>query len=120
MPEVALLTVRESAERAGVQEGTVRRWIEHGKLPAIHVSPKVVRIHEHDLSSFLSSRRDGASTLAERLESDERTAPALAAFQQASGQANRCLRRRRDHGDLGAILTELARAADDLRRRLGE
>ena len=51
-----LLTIREVAERAGVCERTVRRWIKAGDLRAIRPgrSGRIVRIDERDWRAFLS------------------------------------------------------------------
>jgi excisionase family DNA binding protein len=44
-----LCTVAEAAERLGVSASTVWRWIDAGKLPALRVGPKAIRIRNRDV-----------------------------------------------------------------------
>lgn len=43
------LTVEQAAERLGVSQGAIRKRIAKGKLPAIWLSPRAVRIHPRHL-----------------------------------------------------------------------
>ena len=43
MSERELLTAEELADRLRVQPGTVRQWSRRGWIPAVRLSPKVVR-----------------------------------------------------------------------------
>jgi excisionase family DNA binding protein len=45
MPE-PLLTAEELADRLKIRPGTVRCWHREGRIPAVHLSPKVVRFEE--------------------------------------------------------------------------
>ena len=49
-------TVDEVAERLGVCDRTVRRWVKRGDLLAHRIS-HLVRIAESDLKAFLAQRR---------------------------------------------------------------
>ena len=50
-------TVLEVAERLGVSERTIRRWIAAGILP-VHRFGRLVRVSETDLAAFLALNRD--------------------------------------------------------------
>lgn len=43
MSEQNLLTAEELADRLRVRPGTVRQWSQRGWIPAVRLSPKVVR-----------------------------------------------------------------------------
>jgi excisionase family DNA binding protein len=51
------VTVLDVAERLGVSERTIRRWIAAGILP-VHRFGRAVRISEIDLAAFLALHRD--------------------------------------------------------------
>ncbi len=53
----SFLTVRQVAERCGVSERTVRRWIKTGELRA-HQLGRSVRVSEEDLAAFLAVHRN--------------------------------------------------------------
>ena len=52
MNEDSLLTADELAERLRVQPGTVRQWSRAGRIPAVRLSPKVVR---YDLAAVIEA-----------------------------------------------------------------
>jgi excisionase family DNA binding protein len=57
------LTADELAERLRLRPGTVRRWALAGKIPAIRISPKVVRFDPSDVERALreAAERRGRS-----------------------------------------------------------
>jgi excisionase family DNA binding protein len=50
-----LLTVSETAEKLKVDEETIRRWLQTGKLKGIKISPQAWRVRQSDLDNFLQS-----------------------------------------------------------------
>ncbi len=55
-PKHKFVTAKATADRIGVSEKTVRRWIASSELPA-HRLGRSVRIAEADLQAFLALRR---------------------------------------------------------------
>jgi excisionase family DNA binding protein len=55
-PLAKLLTIEEIAERVGVCDRTVRRWIKQGLLIA-HRFNGLVRVSEADFQAFLAAHR---------------------------------------------------------------
>ncbi len=53
---MTLLTYGQVAERLGVSERTVRRFVSRGDLPAKRLSDRVVRIDTTDLDRWLDTR----------------------------------------------------------------
>lgn len=51
-----LYTYEEIAERYSVNTATVKEWIRKRELPAIKVTPKIIRIRESDLVEFENAR----------------------------------------------------------------
>lgn len=49
-----LLTIRESAERLGLREGTVRFWVSRRRLPKVKLG-RAVRIPEEALDALIRS-----------------------------------------------------------------
>jgi excisionase family DNA binding protein len=49
-----LIGLPEAAERCGVHYRTIRRWIADGKLPAVRVGPKLLKVNASDLERILS------------------------------------------------------------------
>lgn len=47
------LTTREVAQRYGVHPATVRRWVSDGRLPAVRVGPRQLRIRVADLAQVV-------------------------------------------------------------------
>ncbi len=52
MDQTALLTAVELATKIGVRPDTVKLWARKGMIPAIRISPKVIRF---DLSAVLAA-----------------------------------------------------------------
>lgn len=46
------LNIKQVAQRTGVAEITVRRWIASGILPAHRVGPRLIRIYEKDVDAM--------------------------------------------------------------------
>ena len=59
-----LLTPREVADRLRVSPRTVQNWIRDGKLPAIRVSPRVVRVPADSVDALESGASLAAETTA--------------------------------------------------------
>ena len=57
-PPMRLLTVRDAVERLNVTERTLRAWLAAGKLPAVRLSARCIRIRPEDLEAFIEGRRD--------------------------------------------------------------
>jgi len=51
-----LLTPDQVSKKLKVSVFTVYRWIKSGKLKAIKITPRVFRIDEKDLKSFIDKR----------------------------------------------------------------
>jgi excisionase family DNA binding protein len=47
------LSIAEFASRAGVSTKTVRRWIQAGRLHAVRMGPKLIRVNPAELSRLL-------------------------------------------------------------------
>lgn len=48
----ALASLPECAEYMGVSEASVRRWIRDGKLPALRIGGKLIRVRVSDLEAL--------------------------------------------------------------------
>ncbi len=59
------LTVAEIAEILKLNQQTVRNWIDHGTLPALHVGRRV-RIRRSDFEALLERGRPVAPPVSER------------------------------------------------------
>src|SRR5438093_12517523 len=57
-----LLTPEEVARSCRVTTQTVLNWIEAGKLPAVRLSSRVVRIPQDGFNRFVSARRSERGT----------------------------------------------------------
>ncbi|AZZ52814.1 helix-turn-helix domain-containing protein [Rathayibacter festucae] len=51
------LTIAQAADRLGVSDKTVRRWIAAGTLPARRLGAKIIRIRSSDLDTLGSPLR---------------------------------------------------------------
>ena len=54
---VGLVSSKTAAERLGVSQNTIRKFVAEGKLPAYHIGDKLIRFDPKDLDDFLASRR---------------------------------------------------------------
>ena len=50
----ALLKAKEAADTFGVSENTIRNWIAQGKLPAVRIGERMIRIRAVDLAALVS------------------------------------------------------------------
>lgn len=57
------LTVQQAAERLGVCHKTVLRRIQTGKIIAQHDGPRIIRISEEDLQSYIDRCKKQAPTV---------------------------------------------------------
>ena len=48
-----LIGLPEAAERCGVHYRTMRRWISEGRINAVRVGPKLLKVDASDLEAFL-------------------------------------------------------------------
>jgi excisionase family DNA binding protein len=55
-----LVSLRQAAGYLSVSYWTVRNWVETGKLSAIRLGPKLIRIERSDLDRFIGERKDAA------------------------------------------------------------
>ncbi len=49
-------TIKEIADLLSVSNRTVERWIADGKLVAIRLNPRSLRVQKEDLQRFLSNK----------------------------------------------------------------
>ncbi len=59
MLERELLTAEELAARLRLRPSTVRRWARRRRIPAIRISPKVVRFDPSTVIDALAGRTKG-------------------------------------------------------------
>ncbi len=52
-----LLTFQEVADVFGVRVGTIRDWVNQGRLPAVKPTPRVVRFLRRDVEALIRSTR---------------------------------------------------------------
>jgi len=57
-----LFTISQAAQLLGISTRSMRRIIDRGDLPAVRLSPRMVRISPVELQAYLH-RLDGGSTL---------------------------------------------------------
>ena len=55
--EEDLLTAEQLADRLGVKPGTIRNWFRAGLIPAIRLSPKVIRFNLVEVVGSLQERQ---------------------------------------------------------------
>lgn len=51
-----MLTIKQVAERLGLHENTVRRYVQEGMIPAVKFE-KAIRIEQEDLEEFIRQRK---------------------------------------------------------------
>jgi excisionase family DNA binding protein len=56
-----LVSVREAMAMTTLAERTIRRYITEGRLPAVRVGPKAIRLRRSDVEALITAR---TSTLA--------------------------------------------------------
>jgi excisionase family DNA binding protein len=49
-----LVSVSEFAESIGASESTIRNWIAQGKLPAVRIGERIIRIRVADLAALIT------------------------------------------------------------------
>jgi excisionase family DNA binding protein len=52
-----LLSSKAAAERLGVSQNTIRKFVAEGKLPAYYVGDKLVKFDPADLDKYLAAHR---------------------------------------------------------------
>ena len=67
-PFIGLLTVSEAAAELRVSKPTIRRWIDAGRLRAVRLGPRTVRIRRADLRRLAQTRRSGQAMTLQELE----------------------------------------------------
>lgn len=63
MPDdhVVRVPVSVAAARAGIATSTLRRWIREGRLPAVRVGTKAIRVSVADIDALTRPVLDGGS-----------------------------------------------------------
>ena len=62
------LTARQLADVLQVSESTVRRLARSGRLPAIHITPRIMRFHLTAVRNALDGSRQSRSSLRRNVE----------------------------------------------------
>jgi excisionase family DNA binding protein len=93
-------TVAEVADMLGVSASTVWRWVDSGKMPAVRVGPKAIRIRREDAEAAVRPATRAATRLkTERIVLRPLTAEekrrALKAFEAAQRVGDEMLARRK-------------------------
>jgi excisionase family DNA binding protein len=96
------LTVREAADLCRVHPATIRRWIDNGTLPAVHLG-KGVRIRKRDLDALTDTEitRDLVTKAMNQTGLQQAMTELSARVQEHSAQCGR----------LEATIAELTKAA---------
>lgn len=56
-----LIGIQEAADRLGVSYRTVRRWIATGRLTAVRVGPRLLKVSAADLDALMQPVGGGAA-----------------------------------------------------------
>ena len=64
--EEALLSVKEVAGILGMSAYTIRRWVQTGRLEAIHISSRCLRFRRVDVRAFIEALKKRSETLSSR------------------------------------------------------
>ena len=57
VPEPArLITLEQAAVRLGLSAQTVWRWVARGRLPAVRLGPRCLRVRQEDIDEFVRRR----------------------------------------------------------------
>lgn len=56
-----LIGIQEAADRLGVSYRTVRRWIAAGRLTAVRVGPRLLKVSAADLDALMQPVGGGAA-----------------------------------------------------------
>lgn len=59
-PHPEMISVTEAAERLGVNYRTIRRWIAAGRIDAVRVGPRLLKIDAAQLDRVMSPVGGGA------------------------------------------------------------
>ena len=51
-----LLTWKQAAAELHVQPTTLRRWVRQGRLPAVKLTQRCIRINRADIEAFIAAR----------------------------------------------------------------
>jgi len=54
---VALLTVKDFSDRLGLAESTTRKWIASGRVTAVKLGDKAIRIHPDEIGKLIRPRQ---------------------------------------------------------------
>src|SRR5579859_6954035 len=93
-----LLTVREAASYLKVSPVTVKRYLKSGRLRAVHLSPRAVRIRHSELERFLApTQTEEMGALLEERQAPPR-APSQPELARRRAMVERILDRRAQRG----------------------
>lgn len=59
MTEGELLTIEDVAKRLQVSQRSVRRYLADGRMKAVRMSRKIIRVRAEDLETFINEHRNG-------------------------------------------------------------
>jgi excisionase family DNA binding protein len=54
---MAMMTIKEVAERLNVHPNTIRRLIKSGELASMRVGSRGIRVDERDLEAYINRRK---------------------------------------------------------------
>lgn len=50
------LSIAQTADALGVSERSVRRWIDAGRITAVRIGPKLLRVPAESLAAFIEQQ----------------------------------------------------------------